>query len=141
MTSPKKLFIPTIALSLVLGSLNPAFAEHGGIDRLAKKLDLTQQQIAAIGALREERGSQHEARRELNAEIHSLIESGQIDAAATLAGSAASERVYEMAAKRTAMAEILTPEQLAEWDQLKQRRGKRHHGSGRGQHRGEQDYQ
>ena len=111
------------------------------MDRLAKKLDLTEEQVSAISALGGERGSRHETRKALREQIKSLIEAGDVDAAAALASEAAGERVREMAAKRAAMAEILTPEQLAEWESLKERRGKRHGGPGRRHHGGEQDYQ
>lgn len=141
MKAPKKLFLPAIALSLLLGGAVPALAERHGMDRLAKKLDLTEEQVSAISALGGERGSRHETRKALREQIKSLIEAGDVDAAAALASEAAGERVREMAAKRAAMAEILTPEQLAEWESLKERRGKRHGGPGRRHHGGEQDYQ
>ena len=149
MISTKHRFAPILksglVLSLALGASTAVFAKHGGIERLAEKLNLTNEQVTAIEALRGDgdKDSKRDARRQQREEIRQLIESGQVDAAATLAGNAASERVYKMAEKRTAMAEILTPEQLAQWDALKESRGrgkgKGHHG--RRRHDGDQGYQ
>jgi len=139
MVSPRKFIAPAVVFSLALGALAPAFAEHRGFDRMANKLGLSDEQVTAIQELQSDRGDQRESRRELREEIKQLIESDQVDAAATLAGEAASERIYRLAEKRAAMAGILTAEQLAQWDAMKQKRGKRGHGPGRRHHQEDQD--
>jgi protein CpxP len=82
------------AIAVGLGSQAEASPYRGPfVDRLAQKLDLTDQQKTQLKAIFAE---QREKRRALREE------------------------------KRARMQEVLTPEQLTEWDEMRQRRKGRH---------------
>ena len=129
-----RLTVPLFVLGVAMSgfALQSAAEPPRRIERLAHQLDLTEAQQTALADLREEFRGARSGMRESRNEVGELIKSGQSDAAADLAAQAARDRVYRSAERRSRLAEILTPEQLAQMDELQSDRRGRGHRSRRG---------
>lgn len=106
-----------------------AHPPHG----LGEALGLTEAQQENMAALRAEfvpsRG-ERDAQRE---EVVALANSGDVDGAAALAATQASDAVYQRAEMQRRLAEILTPEQLAQLEHIRAN-GERVEGRRHGRH-------
>jgi Spy/CpxP family protein refolding chaperone len=132
MKPPIRKSISLMVVGVLLSALAlQTFADTHRLDRLTQRLNLTAEQQSAMEGLHEQMEPNRQARNEARQEIRSLIASDQVDAAAALAADAARERTYRMAERRQAMAEILTPEQLQQLEEMRQRRGEKRQGRGR----------
>ena len=112
-------------------ALQSATADDRRLERMAHRLELNSEQVEAIRSLNEYAGVSKVDRRAMRLEVQSLIEAGQVDAAADLAASNARESTYSRAERRTAMSEILTPEQFEKWSATRERRSHGHRRNGR----------
>lgn len=95
-------------------------------ERMAKYLDLNDEQVAAIATLKSEKRLSREAYHETRETIKALIEEGDVDQAANLAAEQARQKVLAKAEFRDAIKGILSPEQFEKWEQMPR---KKHHGS------------
>lgn len=112
------LLIPAV---FIAGLAISSYADSERISRMTQYLDLSDEQVLAIEALgnpqEEDRG---EAWRTKN-EVEKLVVAGEVEAAATLAAESVRSKIYRYAENRAALAEILTPSQLEEWEDLRDR--------------------
>lgn len=146
----RKLIIGGITAALLASSLTGvAIAHEKGEyrDRMANKLGLSEEQQTQMNALWEE---QREARQEMRgemrdhkgglkdldptadtyqADVQKLIEQTQAQVA---------ERIQQRADMHAKMAEILTPEQMQQFQEMRGERGGKHDGGFKGHH-GERD--
>ncbi|WP_028876548.1 Spy/CpxP family protein refolding chaperone [Teredinibacter turnerae] len=112
-----------------------------GLEMMEYALDLTTEQKAQIQALRDEHAAARGERGLGNPAALSQLDPSaadyqtQLDALAAQAADSARQRVYFHAEMQAKMREILTPEQLEKWQDMKSRMGKR----GRGGWRSEAD--
>lgn len=122
-----------------------AHGKRGGdpeqrVERMTRKLDLSEEQRTAILAIVEESGpamsERREAMRENRAALREVVESADADDAAIQAladthGELAADLVMERAQMKRAIRAVLTPEQQAMADEQREahaeRRGKRRH--------------
>ena len=98
---------------------------HSQMNRMIEKLDLTGEQAVEVEKLMSEQSGQRGSMIQGVSEIHKLIDQGYVDQAAEQAANSARDRVYKMAETKRRLSEILTPEQLAKMEELKQRRKER----------------
>ena len=123
----------TLGIGILVAGLAVAASAHP-FDRVGEELGLTDVQQESVAALRAEFSSARETIHGQREEVIALVNSGNVDAAADLAARQARERVYQRAEMRRRLAEILTPEQLVQMDELRAsgehfkrgRRGRRH---------------
>ena len=119
----------SIVLVVLIGMLTSAVAQSVDVhrtERLARELALTEAQQEGLAALRAEYAPTREAFDTSREEVIALVKSGSVDAAAELAASHARDRVYRRAEMHRRLAEILTPEQLAQMDEHRSGRSGRH---------------
>jgi len=136
MKNTKRIWITRLVVAILTGAIaNTASAQP--MQRMAKELGLTDEQQQSLADIRGEfRPSREDARaqREAMREAHKR---GDADAAAEIAATAASNRAYQAAEMRQRVAEVLTPEQLNQWDALRESRANGREGKGRGRGRGD----
>lgn len=98
---------------------------HSPMERIIEKLDLTDEQATEVEKLMAERSAKRDDKRKGMSEIQAMVDQGNIeqaaDQAAEQAANSARERVYKMAENQRRLSEILTPEQLAKMEEIKQR--------------------
>lgn len=98
-----------------------SYADSERISRMTQYLELSDEQVLAIEALG---NPQEEGRGEAwrtKKEVEKLVVAGEVDAAANLAAESVRTKIYGYAENRAALAEILTPAQLEEWEDLRDR--------------------
>jgi len=114
-----------LAVPALFAAMNASAHPHksNGPNAFYERLDLTDEQRDAMTALREKyprgRGGMIENRQE----VRELMQAGQVDEAAELAGEYAAQRVRNRAAVRAEMKDILSEEQLEQMLQFRERGG------------------
>ncbi|MFK8050431.1 MAG: Spy/CpxP family protein refolding chaperone [Halioglobus sp.] len=101
------------------------------MDRITDRLELSEEQQQSLLSLRADSELGRDAARESHQEVSALLKSGDTDGAADLAGEQARDRIYKRAQRHQQLAEILTPEQLAQWKELRPQRPERASREGR----------
>ena len=129
MSKSTRFILPFTAVSILAVAFVASAGAHPG-DRFAEKLGLSELQQQSLATLRAEYAPLREAAREQRKEVMALVESGDVDGAAALAADQARDRVYQRAEMQRRMAEILTPEQLAQMEELRSSRPDRFHRKG-----------
>lgn len=135
MTSNKRSLFAALGIGIVGVWFAVAASAHP-FDHISEELELTEAQQESMAALREEFASTRKTFHSQKEEVVALVSSGNVDAAADLAANQARERVYQRAEMRRRLAEILTPEQLVQMDELRSS-GKRFSRGRRGRHHSE----
>ena len=110
---------------LAIGFLSAVFAVSTGahpMERIAERLGLSEAQQQSLTSLRAEFATARDAAQDQREEVIALVKSGNVDAAADLAAIQARDRVYQRAEMRRRMAEILSPEQLAQMEEIRSSR-------------------
>lgn len=126
MTITTRFILPFVATGILFSALvTPAVAHPG--DRLTQQLGLSEAQQQSVAALRAEYAPLRKAAQAKREEVATLIKSGDVDGAATLAANQARDRVFQRVEMRRRMAEILTPEQLAQMEEIRSSRPNREH--------------
>ncbi|MGB1236635.1 MAG: Spy/CpxP family protein refolding chaperone [Pseudomonadales bacterium] len=103
------------------------------VERLAKKLDLSDEQKAKVKALFEQQSASREAKRDERKALHEAIRKLDVNAAnfdtaladvKARASIQAMARIDSLVFMKQKMGEILTAEQLAKFEEMKEKRGK-----------------
>ncbi len=104
------------------------------LKRMAKKLNLTEQQQTDLKALYDSKKETREQKRESRKSLHDSIRNldpkaadyaTRLNEVKQQAGLAAQTKIDDMMQMRTQMQAILTPEQYAQMKEMKEKRGKR----------------
>ncbi|WP_163930012.1 hypothetical protein [Paraferrimonas sp. SM1919] len=119
----KRILLPLIMMGIVASSA--VFAESK-IDRISKKLELTQEQAEQFKVLHQQAQANRQAAQATKAKIKGLMAEGNIDEAAQLASEQAAAKVREMAARQAELASFLNEQQIAKLETMKQRIKKHH---------------
>ena len=126
MTTTTRYILPFVAIGILSGAFVASAGAHPA-DRLAEQLALSETQQQSLASLRAEYAPLRETAQAQRKEVIALVKSGDVDGAAALAAEQARDRVYQRAEMRRRMAEILTPEQLAQMEELRSSRPDREH--------------
>jgi len=104
------------------------------IKRMSKRLDLSEEQQTSLADLFKSRAEQHTSMRDKTRSLHDTLRgldsssetyAKDLQSAKELAASLAVEKIDERASMRTDIAKILTPEQLAKFEDGMKQRGER----------------
>ena len=126
MTTTTRYILPFVAIGIISGAFVASAVAHPG-DRLAQQLGLNEAQQQSLATLRTEYAPLKEVAQAQRKEVMALVKSGDVDGAAALAADQARDRVYQRAEMQRRMAEILTPEQLAQMEEIRSSRPDREH--------------
>lgn len=126
MTTTTRFILPFMAIGILAVAFVASADAHPG-DRLTEKLGLSESQQQSLETLRAEYAPLREGEQAKREEVMALVKSGDVDGAAALAADQARDRVYQLAEMQRRMAEILTPEQLAQMEELRMSRPDREH--------------
>ena len=121
MTTTTRFILRFVAIGVFAGAFVASVSAHPG-DRLAEHLGLSETQQQNLATLRTEFAPLREAAKTQREEVIALVKSGDVDGAAALAADQARDHVYQRAEIQRRMAEILTPEQLAQMEELRSSR-------------------
>ena len=121
--------VGALSLTLLTGvaaAKGPFGGQFGGdsgsrIDRMVERLELSDEQAVEFEKLMESRADQRSLKFQGMSEIQEMIDQGNVDLAAEQAANSARAGVYEMAENKRLLSEILTPEQLAKMEEIKER--------------------
>lgn len=130
MTTKTRYILPFMATAILSGAFTTSVSAHPG-DRLADQLGLSDTQQQNLASLRAEYAPLRETSQAQREEAIALVKSGDVDGAAALAADQARDRVYQLAEMQWRMAEILTPEQLAQMEEIRSSRPDRFEKKGR----------
>ena len=108
----KKLTGAIIALTFIFASTTYAATEGFG-DRITSKLGLTPEQTIQFSEVQAKRQAYMSEALNVRTQIKALIEIGDVDGAAMLAGQQAEKKVHNMYALKTQLASFLTEAQMA----------------------------
>ena len=137
---PLKRTLPLVVIGVLISALSlQAVAGHRGdyaerhMKHMAKELKLSEEQVTAIKALKENSAEKRSTAKEKRKEIKALMEADNVDAAANLAAEQAKAKIYAKAENKQRMAAILDTEQLEQWQELREekhekRKHRKHHG-------------
>ena len=103
---------------LMMGVLSAATSAHP-FEHITDELDLTEAQELDLSSLRAEFVPVKDTANAQREGVMELVNSGDIDAAADMAANQARERVYQRAEIQRRLAEILTPEQFSQMQEIR----------------------
>ena len=126
MTTTTRYILPFVAFGILAVAFVASAGAHPG-ERLAEQLGLNETQQQTLASLRAEYAPLRQAAQAQREEVIALVKSGNVDGAAALAAEQARDRVYQRAEMQRRMAEILTPEQFAQMEEIRSSRLDREH--------------
>ncbi len=115
----------TLSLVVLSGLLISSVNAHPSMP-LFEELNLSESQKHSLKAMRADSKENRSLIKAKRVEIKNLMQAGNIDAAAELAASMASDRVYKRSERMNEIKSILSPEQLATLKEGKGERTKHH---------------
>lgn len=116
----KKLTIAIIALTLTIGATSHADATGLG-DKISSALNLTPKQAVGFAEVQSKRDAYLTEAIQVREEIKALINAGDVDGAAMLAGQQAEKKVRNMYALKAELTSFLTEEQMTTLATIRER--------------------